>query len=114
MKNSSLPVLVGWCVAGSVVFAAACGDNLGPAAGSDDLPDAGLLPDAEPPPPPPPPPAPALWVFDDPMAIDVSPDGAAAVLEQVRQDGVDVVVVDTITGEPRVVTTLADASRNVV
>jgi probable HAF family extracellular repeat protein len=88
-------------------LAAACGDNL----------DQGPLdPEPEPDAPIPPvePPAPGIRFFDFPIAIDITPDGTIAVLEEVTlEDGAVAHFHDTITGETVPMAEIGDPTRNV-
>jgi uncharacterized membrane protein len=88
---------------------AACGDNL-----DDDL----TNPDPELPPVEPPvepePPAPGIRFFEFPIAIDVSPDGKIAVLEEVTLEaGAVAHFHDTITGDTLPMAEIGDPTRNV-
>jgi uncharacterized membrane protein len=81
----------------------ACGDDV-PAAAPDGGADAAADPDASEA-------APGITFLDYLIAVDVTPDGRTAAFEDLRNDVVELVLVDTISGEARVVTEVGDPSR---
>lgn len=85
---------------------AACGDDeAGAPDAADPGPDAGGAPDAAV--------APALLLLDHAIAVDVSPDGAIAVFEDLSSGTARLILVDTATGQARDVAAVGDPSRTI-